>query len=57
MIINLDKYIEEMYVYIDDDNKYVAYSDNPKDIQEKLKEIDKEHFDIFETHLITFEND
>lgn len=57
MIINLDKYIEEMYVYIDDDNKYVAYSDNPKNIQEKLKEIDKEHFDIFETHLITFEND
>lgn len=55
MIINLDEYIENMYVYVNDDNEYVAYSDNPKNIQEELKEIDNEYFEIMNIHLIVFE--
>lgn len=55
MIINLDKYIEKMYVYVNDNNEYVAYSDNPKDIQEELREIDNEYFETMGIHLIVFE--
>ena len=55
MIINLDEYIKKMYIYRNDKNEYVAYADNPKDIQEKLKEIDDEYFKIMCVNLITFE--
>ena len=55
MIINLDEYVEKMYVYRNDEGEYIAYKDNPKDIQEKLKQIDNEYFEIIGSHLITFE--
>ena len=55
MIINLHEYMD--YFYIDKDGRYIAFKNNPKNIQDELREINDEYKEFMGIDFIYFEED